>query len=98
MKARKHASTIALQKDRVSYDILHDILKQLDDQGTPIRTTKIMYACNLSYDQLRVYLPILLSNGLLTTTQVERDGNAYQITDAGRTYISQYAKLRAMFK
>lgn len=54
----------------------------------PRRLTRIMYGANLSYAQVRVYLPLLESAGL-----VRQEVDMWIITDRGRTYLSLFREL-----
>lgn len=52
------------KKERVRHDIIMEILKTANGNGT--RKTKIMYDVNLSFGQLQKYLPALKEAGLVT--------------------------------
>ena len=52
-----------MSRRRSSIDILHDILNLCDSEG--LKNTAIMHRGNLSYDQLRRYLTVLMRQGIL---------------------------------
>lgn len=58
---------------------------------SPKLKTRIMYQNNLSYDQLRSYLVLLTSNGLLT-----RDLGAFTTTEKGHHFLKVYAELKGV--
>jgi predicted transcriptional regulator len=51
-----------------------------------------MYGANLSHDQLKKYLAILVEKGFC----VENDDARFSITDKGRDYLTEYTNLAAM--
>lgn len=63
---------------RSSIDILHDILKLCSDGG--IKKTAIMYRGNLSYDQLRRYLTVLVGQEIVARNEL----GDYRVTAKGQ--------------
>ena len=82
---------------RSRMDILSDIL-QVAQGGA--RKTEIMHQCNLSFKQLRAYLDLLVSMGLLKSTPPEprekRNSNTYETTAKGRAFIQAYRNLTVL--
>ena len=93
VQASKH-STI-LHRSRM--DILSDILQVAKGRA---RKTEIMHRCNLSFKQLRTYLDLLVSMGLLKSTPPEpgekRNSNTYETTAKGRAFIQAYRNLTVL--
>jgi predicted transcriptional regulator len=58
---------------------------------SPIKKTAIMYAANLSYAQLKLYLPLLEDKGLVQI----RDGR-WVATERGRDFVSSYMMLKKL--
>ena len=82
---------------RSRMDIMASILKEAKD---PSRKTRIMYRCNLSFRQLRVYLEMLIGEGFLKVIpirQSEKVAEAFQITEKGRSFLKAYDNLREKF-
>ena len=67
-----------MSRRRSSIDILHDILNLCDSEG--LKKTAIMHRGNLSYDQLRRYLTVLMRQGILASDDV----GYYRITTKGK--------------
>lgn len=58
----------------------------------PIKRTHIMYHANLSFDQLKIYIEYLARRKFIRQTE----DDLWEITDAGRVFVSQYQLLAAM--
>lgn len=71
---------------RNQYDIAAEII-QVAEEG--INKTKIMYAANLSYEQLQVYLNRMLSGGLLVL-----ETGKYKPTEDAKIWLKRYQDLR----
>jgi predicted transcriptional regulator len=59
-----------------------------------------MYRCNMSFKQLKYYLEILLSRGLLHIVSEDVDSNPglFKITEKGKTFLKAYKDLKALLK
>jgi predicted transcriptional regulator len=77
------------QKRRDQLSIVANIL-EISRGG--ILKTQIMYRANLSYTQLKEYLPLLLSRGLMTQTIIEGK-NTYVVTVEGAGFLGGYREL-----
>lgn len=64
---------------RSRQDIVASILDLLHE---PRRLTRIMYGANMSYSQVRMYIELLDSAGL-----IRQEDNLWIITDKGRIYL-----------
>ena len=61
-----------------------------------IQKTRIMYLCNLSYDQLQRYIEFLTRMGLLEV--VTKSGREYyQTTERGIEFLEIFSKLEEFF-
>jgi predicted transcriptional regulator len=61
------------------------------------RKTRIMYNCNLSYKQLKLYINFLLEIGILDSYSDESSNRSYfKITSKGSKFLSAYSKLKAL--
>jgi predicted transcriptional regulator len=75
-------------------DIIADILDQAK-QGT--KKTRIMYMCNLSFRQLRVYLDFLMKRGFLSLTNSgEENARIFRTTRKGLAFLKAYQALQAV--
>ena len=64
---------------RSRQDIIASILELL---GEPRRFTRIMYGANMSYSQVRMYMELLSSAGI-----IQQEGNLWIITNKGRMFL-----------
>ena len=81
-------------RKRSDIDIIADILIKAKEDT---RKTRIMYKCNLSYRQLRIYLNLLLKIGLLDSHSNEKSNKQYfRTTSKGSKFLSTYSKLKAL--
>jgi predicted transcriptional regulator len=80
-------------KNRNSLSIINDILT-IARQGA--LKTQIMYRASLSFDQLNLYLALLLKNNLIEQTKSDERQNSfyYKTTVKGNLFIQRYLKLR----
>ncbi len=75
-------------------DIMADIL---DQARTGARKTRIMYNCNLSFRQLKVYLDFLLKRSFLTlVVSAEEKSRVFRTTKKGLTFLESYRNLQAI--
>jgi len=75
-------------------DIIASILREADNGS---KKTRIMYRCNLSFRQMKVYLNLLVEKNLLEVAAFE-EGSAkvevFKTTDDGRSFVKVYDKLK----
>jgi predicted transcriptional regulator len=79
---------------RSDIEIIADILAKTKKVA---RKTRIMYNCNLSYKQLKLYINFLLEIGLLDSHSDESsNSSSFKITSKGSKFLSAYSKLKAL--
>jgi predicted transcriptional regulator len=78
-------------KYRSRTDITFQILDAASRGGTT--KTKIMYNAYLSYAQLKEYLGVLIDNGLLEYSQVDR---VFKTTHKGMQFTKTYSQIGEM--
>jgi predicted transcriptional regulator len=63
-----------------------------------LRKTRLMYRCNLSFGQLKVYLKLLYDKKFMTIVEAN-DGKmkveVYRITQEGLAFLKSYNELRS---
>ncbi len=66
------------------------------NKGT--KKTHIMYKCNLSHNQLQVYLKLLLEMKFLMTSEEKEDPKIiyFRTTSKGLKFLAAYRALRAL--
>jgi predicted transcriptional regulator len=75
-------------------DIIADILNEAK-QGT--KKTRIMYMCNLSFRQLKVYLDFLIRKNFLTLfNSEEENARIFKTTKKGLAFLKAYQALQAV--
>lgn len=60
------------------------------------RKTRIMYRCNLSFRQMKVYLRLLVEKKLLEVASINQGNSVaevYKTTEEGCSYLEVYDKL-----
>lgn len=91
-------SKVALSpsRKRSEIDIMTSILSEARKGA---RKTHIMYRCNLSHRQLKVYLKFLLDMKLLMSVYEEDSKTSfYQTTAKGRNFLDAYDKLKELMR
>ena len=79
---------------RSDIDIMADILTKAKEDTIK---TRIMYKCNLSHKQLKIYLNLLLKIGLLDSHSNEKSNKQYfRITSKGSKFLNAYSKIKAL--
>lgn len=78
-----------MNKKRDRLQVIHDILKCVNDKSGRIKPTHILYKSNLSHQMMDDYLKELIEKDFISE---EKDGNSktYSITDKGRKYLEKY--------
>jgi predicted transcriptional regulator len=80
--------------NRTRVEILASILKVA---GNGNLKTHIMYKANLSYRQLERYLNFLETNGMLARIS-ENDILTFQVTEKGKEFLIDYARIATYLK
>lgn len=86
-----------MERKRNRVEIIHDMLRIMQEKGGRIRKTHLMYKANLSHKQMTSYLQELETNGLVEHFQ-EKEKNLIRITNKGREFFVQYAQMREFEK
>ena len=85
---------------RSRVEIMAGMLSEVSLSSEGLRKTRIMYKCNLSSRQLKIYLKLLSEKGFLTVASVEPangDGDSfevYRITEEGSSFLRTYGDLK----
>jgi predicted transcriptional regulator len=94
-EARTGLDYVSYVEKRNYIDIIADILAEAKKVTGK---TRIMYNCNLSYKQLKLYINFLLEIGLLDSHFENRNNklSSFRITSKGLKFLSAYSKLKAL--
>jgi predicted transcriptional regulator len=88
-------------RPRSRIDIMATILDEVRLSAEGLRKTRLMYRCNLSFKQLKVYLKLLEDKKFLSVMLANNGiGNVkiYRITEEGRSFLTAYNELRNRLK
>jgi len=78
-------------------EIMHDILKIVQERGGEIKKTHLMYKANLSHNQMKLYLADLMKNDLLEN-KTSGKKQTIGITKNGRNFSIKYAQVKEFEK
>jgi predicted transcriptional regulator len=79
-----------MNKKRDRLQIIHDILKSIQDKNGRIKPTHILYKSNLSHQMLDDYMNELMSKGFITMAVEKNGGKSFSLTDKGFEYLNKY--------
>jgi len=77
---------------RGRFEIVYEILSLC---RVSVQKTRILYRCNLSYEQLLKYIEYLIGKDLLMTFKNEGK-DFYQITENGKAFIEGYEQIQGL--
>lgn len=82
---------------RYKFEIMRDMLRATRNGA---KKTQIMYKANLSFGQMKIYLPLLIERGLIINREendVDRGDNkrniTYKISTKGTEFLKRYEEL-----
>jgi len=92
---KKSSSRRLVKRKRSDTDIMASILNEAYEGA---RRTRIMYRCNLSHNQLKVYSKLLFGMKLLELTSEEEgtEPDVLKTTAKGRKFLDAYRKLKVL--
>ena len=77
---------------RTKIEIIHDILKSIQEKGGKIKPTHLLYKSNLSHTKMKEYISELKKKEMILE-ELDDDNRYVKITDKGLKYISEYKKI-----
>lgn len=78
-------------------DIIHDMLKIIQENGDRIKKTHLMYKANLSHQQMESYLNELIKKSLIEKNTSEGK-TLIKVTKKGADFIVKYAQVKEFEK
>ncbi|MEA2037458.1 MAG: winged helix-turn-helix domain-containing protein [Nanoarchaeota archaeon] len=78
---------------RTKIEIIHDILRAIQEKGGKIKPTHLLYKSNLSYKKMLEYVNELMNKGMMLETEV-KGKKMYTITDKGISYTQEFKKIK----
>lgn len=82
-----------MTKKRNRLEIIHDILKTINDKNSDIKPTHILYKSNLSYQMMEEYLKDLLEKNFIAVNH-NKKGRTYSLTLKGQNYLDKYKLIK----
>ncbi|MEK6858120.1 MAG: winged helix-turn-helix domain-containing protein [Nanoarchaeota archaeon] len=79
---------------RNKLEIIHDILRAVQDKGGIIKPTHLLYKSNLSHQRMKEYVEELKQKNMLREEMQEDDRHMFMLTDQGFEFLANYKKLR----
>lgn len=83
-----------MNRKRERLEIIHDILKALQDKGGKLKPTHILYKSNLSYQMLTEYLTDLIEKRLIIEEEDKKKNKFYSITEKGLNFLNDFKVIR----
>lgn len=87
-------SRIKVKSNRSRLEIIHDLLFVVNESKVGVRKTRIMYRGNLSDEQLKKYMNLLIINKFI---ECNPEG-IWKITRKGKKWFRLYEELMKSFK
>lgn len=81
-------------KRRTKIEIIHDMLKAIQDKGGTIKPTHLLYKSNLSHKKMVEYIEDLKAKEMISEIEVDKGNKNFKISEKGLQYISDYKKIR----
>lgn len=75
------------KRDRLQ--VIHDILKVINEKNGRIKPTHILYKSNLSHQMMEEYLKELIEKEFIKVNK-EKKGKTYSLTEKGFEYLQKY--------
>ena len=80
-------------KRRGKIEIIHDMLRSMQDKGGTIKPTHLLYKSNLSHSKMKEYVGELMNNGMMEEVEVKKK-RMFSLTDKGSNFLVEYAKIK----
>ena len=81
-------------KRRTKIEIVHDILKAIQDKGGRIKPTHLLYKSNLSHKKMIEYVDELIKKEMMEEQELKGGNKQYVITNKGFQYIIQFKQIQ----
>jgi len=82
---------------RESLQVIHDILRAIQERNGTIKPTHIMYKANLSHQMLKEYLANLERKGFIVEKK-GKSGSTYSLTDKGFDYVRDFSVIEKFMR
>jgi predicted transcriptional regulator len=82
-------------KKRDRLEVIHDILKAIQDSGNSVRPTQLLRQSNLSSERFNEYVGELMQKGFVRDLSDKHEKRYFTLTDKGHLYLERYRALHA---
>ncbi len=82
-----------MSQRRGRIEIIHDMLKAIQDKNGLIKPTHLLYKSNLSHTKMKEYVAELMEKGMMREVY-DGDRKYYTITDKGLKFLQEYRRIR----
>ena len=80
-------------KRRGKLEIIHDMLRSIQNKGGTIKPTHLLYKSNLSHSKMKEYIDELTSKGMVE--EIEQKGKKmFSITEKGDGFLLEFERIR----
>ena len=79
-----------MSKKRGRLQIIHDILRSIQDKGGTIKPTHLLYKSNLSHQMMGEYLKDLIGKGFILIHEGKKNTKTYSLTLFGSSFTFLY--------
>ncbi len=81
-------------KKRERLEVIHDLLKVIQDNNNSIRPTPLLRYSNLSSQRFSEYYTELLEKGFVREVKNKKGRKMISLTDKGFAFLQQYQKIK----
>ncbi len=81
-----------MERKRNRMEIMHDMLKIIQERKGKLKKTHLMYKANLSHNQMKIYLSELTESALI------EGGSILKITEKGSDFFLKYRQMKEFEK
>ena len=78
---------------RTKLEIIHDVLRAIQEKGGKIKPTHLLYKSNLSHKKMVEYLDELHGKGFIEEHKA-KDGKKIVLTDKGFSFLGEFKKIK----
>ena len=89
-----------MARKRSRIEIIHDMLRNIKENGGKLKKTHLMYKANLSHNQMKLYLDELIKRGLIEIKPLDDkdDKELVFVTKKGSDFYIQYLRVKEFEK
>ncbi len=87
-----------MNRKREHLEIIKDVLLAIQEKGSSVRPTHILYKSNLSSEMLKQYLKELLDNEFIVEERDKKNNKMYSLLPKGFNYLKDYAVIKGFME